>query len=74
MTCDQPCGGWLPPDRTRAAGRVEGDGIEVGFGLLNVGLTCGAFVVGSGHERADGELREGDGRDGRLVGKEPGGP
>jgi hypothetical protein len=36
---------------------IECDGIEVGFGLLQMRLACGPLVIGLSHVRPDRQLR-----------------
>ncbi len=56
---------------TEAAGcsSVEGQRVEVSFGLLEVRLTGGPFVVGRSHKWAYREFGQGYRRDQRLIGK-----
>lgn len=71
-------GGWFATrgakarrDATESArGRgVEGQGVEVVFGLLYVGEPRRSRCVVSGDERSDAQLGEGDRGDGRVCGK-----
>ncbi len=68
------CAAAAPQRRRDAAERsrgrsVEGKRIEVCFCGLEMGLACDTVVVGRGHERADGQLRQGDCGDECCVGQ-----
>ena len=56
------------PEGTGGRG-IKRDRIEVGLGLLDVGQATRTLRVVGGHQGSDGELRQGDGRDQRDIGK-----
>ena len=62
-------GGRRRPVRALRRRGVERDRIEVGLGLLEMGLSGDPLCVGTRHERTDGQLREGDCRNGGLRGQ-----
>jgi len=58
------------PGRTRERHWRQTAAVEVGLGLLEVGLTGRALALIAGHERTDGQLGEGDGGYERLGGQQ----
>jgi hypothetical protein len=62
----QPCS---YPTEAAGCSSVEGERVEISFGLLEVGLAGGPFVVGRCHKWTYRKFGQGDRRDQRLVGK-----
>jgi hypothetical protein len=70
-TCSSKPGGY--PTEAAGCGCVERRRVEIGFGLLEVRLAGGAFLVGRCHEWTCREFGQGDGGDQWLLGERVGG-
>jgi hypothetical protein len=72
-------GRWLAAAPTKVRGhssegarrrRIEGDGLEIGLRLLEMGLTSGTFRLVARQQRSDGQLGQSHGAYRGLLGQE----